>query len=98
MISRHWTGICKNERSGEYLADLKNETIPALQLVNGFISATVFHREVEKGTEFLVTTLWDSPDAIREFAGVNAIVAVIPENVRAMMVQYDEFVRHYEVV
>ena len=36
--------------------------------------------------------------AIREFAGNNAVGAVVPPEVRAMMIEYDKTVRHYEVI
>lgn len=85
MISRHWTGICRNENASQYVKHLQNETIPALKKINGFISATVFQREVNMGTEFLVTTLWASRDAIRKFAGDNMELAVVPDNVRQIM-------------
>lgn len=98
MISRQWTGVCKNERVADYIAHLNNETIPAIKRIEGFISATVFRRELLKGTEFLVTTQWTSMIPIREFAGDSATLAVVPDNVKDMMIQFDEFVRHYEVV
>jgi hypothetical protein len=37
-------------------------------------------------------------DAIRRFAGDDAEVAVVPQNVQEMMLEYDARVRHYEVV
>jgi heme-degrading monooxygenase HmoA len=48
--------------------------------------------------EFLVVTRWASMAAIREFAGNNAVGAVVPPEVRAMMIEYDKTVRHYEVI
>jgi len=43
-------------------------------------------------------TLWASMAAIRAFAGNNAVEAVVPPEVRAMMIEYDKTVRHYEIV
>jgi hypothetical protein len=37
-------------------------------------------------------------DAIRQFAGNAADVAVVPPAVQAMMVEYDTTVAHYEIV
>lgn len=48
--------------------------------------------------EFLVVTRWRSLDAIRRFAGADAEIAVVPENVQQMMLDYDRRVAHYEVV
>lgn len=48
--------------------------------------------------EFLVVTCWDSMEAIEAFAGPDPDVAVVPEKVQEMMVEYDRFAGHYEVV
>ena len=37
-------------------------------------------------------------EAIDEFAGREPDIAVVPEKVQEMMVDYDRSVRHYEVV
>ena len=42
-------------------------------------------------------TLWDSMDAIRRFAGEDAEHAVVEPEARAVLAEYDDFVRHYEV-
>jgi hypothetical protein len=36
--------------------------------------------------------------AIEKFAGADVEAAVVPDNVRRMMLEYDRRVRHYEVV
>jgi hypothetical protein len=37
-------------------------------------------------------------EAIQQFAGQDPEVAVVPEKVEQMMIDYDRSVRHYEVV
>jgi heme-degrading monooxygenase HmoA len=54
-------------------------------------------RNVPAGVEFLIVTQWSSLEAIRSFAGSNAERAVVPENVREMMLEYEHTVRHYEI-
>jgi len=97
MISRHWTGIAKPGEADNYVEHLKNDTFPKLLKIDGFIAASILERDVAQGTEFLIITVWDSMEAISCFAGVDADVAVVPEVVQAMMVDYDRRVRHYEV-
>jgi hypothetical protein len=41
---------------------------------------------------------WESLEAIRDFAGLDAETAVVPEEVQRMMLEYDRRVRHYQVV
>lgn len=98
MISRHWKGVARTGEEGNYIAHLQNETFPHLSQIDGFISASILRRESQKGTEFLIVTNWQSIEAIRQFAGDAALVAVVPDVVQAMMIEYDKEVAHYEVV
>jgi heme-degrading monooxygenase HmoA len=98
MISRHWKGIAKPGEADNYIEHLRSDTFPKLSKINGFISASILRRTVEQGTEFLIITVWESVEAIERFAGARADVAVVPEVVQAMMVEYDRNVIHYEVV
>jgi heme-degrading monooxygenase HmoA len=55
-------------------------------------------REVKDGTEFLVITLWDSLEAIRQFSGPDITRAIVPESAQEMMVSYDQTAVHYDVI
>ena len=98
MISRHWSGLANREHAEAYVNHLRTETIPSLHTIPGFIHASVLCRSVYNAVEFLVITEWDSLEAIRAFTGENVEEAVVPEIVREMMIEYDQKVRHYEVV
>lgn len=97
MILRHWKGIARTERADDYLAYLQNERFPRLSSIDGFISASVAQRAVDQGVEFLVISLWDSMEAVRQFTGPDAELAVVPPEVAAMMADYDRHVSHYEL-
>jgi len=98
MISRHWKGIAKPGKADSYIEHLRTDTFPKLSKINGFISASILKRTVEQGTEFLIITVWESIESIKRFAGAKADVAVVPESVQAMMIEYDRTVSHYEIV
>jgi hypothetical protein len=98
MISRHWRGLARIDAAAAYESHLRTETLPALRLISGFVDAAMLRRVLPRGIEFLVVTRWESMVAIESFAGVDVEAAVVPENVRAMMLEYDQRVRHYEVV
>jgi heme-degrading monooxygenase HmoA len=98
MISRHWRGLARIDAAAAYESHLRTETLPALRLISGFVDAAMLRRVLPRGIEFLVVTRWESMAAIESFAGVDVEAAVVPENVRAMMLEYDQRVRHYEVV
>ena len=97
MISRNWHGVAKAEESDKYFEHLTTETFPQLSRIDGFVSASILRRPTTKGVEYLIVTTWQSMDAIRQFAGDAADLAVVPERVQAMMVEYDREVAHYEV-
>jgi hypothetical protein len=98
MIERHWTGIAKTEAADHYIQHLLNDTFPRLAAMAGFVRSTILKRTVGKGVEFRIITTWHSLDAIRQFAGDNPEVAVVPPAAQKMMVEYDATVAHYEVV
>jgi heme-degrading monooxygenase HmoA len=97
MISRYWMGVTKPGEAENYIAHLRTDTFPKLSEISGFIEASILKRAVAQGTEFLIITVWESIEAIERFAGATADIAVVPEVVQAMMVEYDKKVRHYEV-
>ncbi len=97
MISRHWTGLARSGEAEHYAEHLRTDTFPKLAKIQGFLGASILRREMGDGVEFLIVTQWDSLETIKKFAGNDPEVAVVPENVRAMMIDYDRTVRHYEV-
>jgi heme-degrading monooxygenase HmoA len=95
MVARHWTGVTKPGKADDYIAHLKNETFPQLSSIPGFIKASILHRDLQEGTEFLIITEWESLGSIHAFAGEDATKAVVPPAVREMMMHFDDRVRHY---
>jgi len=98
MISRQWRGLARAERADEYVQHLRRDTFAQLARIDGFVDARILRRPLQRGVEFLVVTRWESLDAIRRFAGADAEIAVVPENVQQMMLDYDRRVAHYEEV
>ena len=98
MISRQWRGLCIPKHADAYVAHLQTETFPAIRKIPGFLGASILRRRTPAGVDFLIVTQWASIEAIREFAGADAETAVVPTSVQRMMVEYDQLVRHYEVV
>ena len=99
MITRHWRGLARLERAHEYVVHLQQKTFPELRKLPGFLGATILRRDQSQGVEFLVITQWVSAEAIRAFSvGPDVEVAIVPPEVREMMVEYDLHARHYRVV
>jgi heme-degrading monooxygenase HmoA len=98
MISRQWRGVAKAEQAQNYIEHLRSETFPRLAQIPGFIDASILSRRLDQGVEFQIVTRWTSMAAIAQFAGADTAAAVVPENVRQMMLDYDSSVSHYEIV
>jgi heme-degrading monooxygenase HmoA len=98
MITRNWTGVVKPDRAADYITHLQHDTFKKLSSIKGFIQASIFKREVTDGVEFLIVTQWENMEAIQQFAGANADIAVVPPVAQEMMVRYDPVVRHYSEV
>jgi len=98
MISRQWRGLAKLDRAEDYINHLQNDTFPKLQSLAGFVDASILSRKLANGIEFIVVTRWQSLSAIEAFAGSNPDRAVVPDNVKQMMVEYDSSVRHYTLI
>jgi len=70
---------------------------PQLQRVEGFLGATVSTRPAAGSVEILVTTYWASFTAIDAFAGPDREAAVVAAEAAALLTDFDQRVRHYEV-
>jgi heme-degrading monooxygenase HmoA len=97
LIARHWRGVARADAADRYVAHLETETFPAIARIDGFVSATILRRPLDDGVEFIVMTTWRSMAAIERFAGARPEDAVVPHEVRDMMVAFDRQVTHYEI-
>src|SRR5687768_11205698 len=98
MIARVWRGVAHTSVNADaYLRHLSTSVLPSLAAIHGHRGARVLRRDDGGHVEFLVMTFWDSMDAVRRFAGGEAERAVVEPEARAVLAEYDELVRHYEV-
>ena len=98
MISRHWRGLAKAPRADAYVEHLQIEIFPEMRKLSGFRGASIMRRAEPRGVEFLIVSEWDNLDSIRAFAGEDVEASVVPQEVREMLIEFDQVVRHYEVV
>jgi heme-degrading monooxygenase HmoA len=98
MIARHWRGLAQTDCADAYVEHLRTETFPGLVRIPGFVGVSLLRRKEPRGVEFLVITQWESLDSIARFSGSDPELAVVPEYVATLMVEYDSRARHYEVI
>ena len=99
MISRIWHGWTTPENADKYEALLKEEIFVGIQNrhIHGLKSIQLLRRKVEDEVEFVTIMIFDSLDAVREFAGKDYEVAVVPQTARAVLAHFDERSQHYEI-
>ena len=98
MIIREWRGRARRSQADAYPKHFRERVMSELRQVPGFIGAQLARRDLNDGVEFLVLTQWQSMETIRAFAGIKLDKAVVEPGAAAALVEFDEHVRHYEVV
>ena len=98
MILREWRGRASRDRPNEYPHHFRNNVAPKLRTIDGFLDASLFRADRSDGIEFVVLTRWTSFDAIRAFAGDEIGKAVVEPEAVVALVDFDEWVRHYELI
>jgi heme-degrading monooxygenase HmoA len=99
MIVRIWHGWTTPRNADRYEALLKDEIFVGIQdrNIGGFREIQLLRRQSGAEVEFVTLMWFDSLDAVREFAGDDYEVAVVPEKARAVLSRFDARSQHYEL-
>jgi heme-degrading monooxygenase HmoA len=100
MIARIWHGWTTPQKADKYEALLKEEIFVGIQNrhIRGFKGIQLLRREINDEVEFITFMTFESLDAVREFAGEDYEIAVVPEKARAILSHFDQRSQHYEIV
>ncbi|MGA9998064.1 MAG: hypothetical protein WBP93_21805 [Pyrinomonadaceae bacterium] len=100
MITRIWHGWTTHENADAYQALLQTEILTGIanRRIEGYKGSQLLRREMETEVEFVTILRFDSLDAVREFAGEDYEVAVIPSEARALLSRFDECSAHYQTL
>jgi uncharacterized protein YciI len=97
IILRQWTACTSKEQWPRYRAHFSTKVLPDLRRISGFLGATLFVQHAGDEVEILVETSWRSLESIRAFAGPDVEAAVVSDEAKAMLTEFDGHVRHYEI-
>lgn len=99
MIIRIWHGWTTPQNADAYEALLKEEIFVGIQdrRIRGYKGIELLRRDVGDEVEFITIMRFDSLDAVREFAGEDYELAVVPTKARAILSRFDDRSQHYEV-
>jgi hypothetical protein len=99
MISRIWHGWTAPENADKYEALLNDEIFVGIQArrIRGLHRIQLLRRSLGPEVEFVTIMEFDSFEAVREFAGEDYEVAVVPAKARAVLSRFDDRSQHYEI-
>ncbi len=99
MISRVWHGWTTPANADAYEQLLKSEIFIGIRDrgIAGFREIQLFRSNAGNEVEFVTVMWFDNYDAVREFAGADYEVAVVPAKARRLLSRFDARSQHYEV-
>ena len=98
MIARTWHGRVPASRADDYHAYLLRTGVLDYKATPGNCGVFVFRRTEGDVTHYLLTTIWESYDAIRAFAGSDFERARYYPEDDDYLLEREPFVTHYEVL
>jgi heme-degrading monooxygenase HmoA len=97
-IARIWRGRGAAAGVERYVHEhITGTLLPQLRSLTGFLGATILTRERDGETEVVVTTVWESLDAVKGFAGDDYEDAVVEPIVDDLLTRFDDHVEHFAV-
>jgi antibiotic biosynthesis monooxygenase (ABM) superfamily enzyme len=97
MIARHWRGWSTPQNADAYERLLREAVLPGLTKIPGYRGGYVLRNDGPDEVEFVVLNLFDSLDAVRQFAGPEYDVPVFEPEARQLLSRVEPIARHYEV-
>ena len=98
MIARIWRGTTKKSDGDKYLEYLKQTGVPDYLSTEGNRGMYLLRRDKGDETEFLLISLWESIDVIRNFAGEDIEKASYYPEDEKFLQELAPTVAHYDVL
>ena len=96
MIARLWHGWTAPANADAYEELLRTRVLPRIQQKKVCKGIHLFRRNAGGEVEFVTLLYFDSLDAVRQFAGEDYEVAVVPPEARKLLARFDERAAHFE--
>lgn len=98
MIARLWHGVTPAGLAEEYTRYVAETGVRETRATPGNSGVLVLRRVAGGRADFLFTSFWESPEAIRRFTGADLERAVYYPRDREFLETLEPAVTHYEVV
>jgi hypothetical protein len=96
LAVRTWSATATSVGAADYTRYFVGTLLSQLRELPGFCGAYLLRRDLgEAGTvELTAHTFWESPEAIRAFAGDDITVSVVEPEAQAMLLDFDRTATH----
>lgn len=100
LTVRTWSATATSAGARDYHQYFEGTLLPQLRELPGFAGAYLLARDLgEDGrVELTACTFWESPEAIRAFAGDDITVSVVEPEAQAMLLDFDRTATHRSVL
>ncbi len=100
MIARIWHGWTTWENADRYENLLRDEVFPSIEnkKVKGYKKISLLKRKLKNEVEFITIMIFDSLDAVKEFAGEDYDKSYVPRKAQQVLLRHDELSQHYEIM
>ncbi len=98
MIARTWHGRVPASKADAYEAFLHRTGLADIAATPGNRGLIVLRRTMDGVTHFVLTSLWDSVEAIQRFAGEEYARARYYDEDDDYLLEREPFVTHYDVI
>jgi heme-degrading monooxygenase HmoA len=99
MVLRTWMALARSaSEAAEYAEHLRSTVFPHLHTLDGHLGAYLLQRRTPGAVGIMVITVWDSIEAVQAFSGADTGHAVVEDEARRLLVNFDERVTLYDVV
>jgi heme-degrading monooxygenase HmoA len=99
LTVRTWSATATSAGGGDYSRYFAGTLLPELRAMPGFEGAYLLRRDLgDDGTVELTThTFWESPEAIRAFAGDDITQSIVEPEAQVMLLDFDHTAAHRSV-
>ena len=96
IIARSWSATATSSGAGDYSRYFAGTLLPQLRGLPGFAGAYLLSRDLDDAgsVELTACTFWESPEAIRAFAGEDITISVVEPEAQAMLLDFDRTATH----
>jgi heme-degrading monooxygenase HmoA len=97
MIARTWHGVTPTAKADNYLHLMLTVAVPDYESIPGNRGVSVLRRIEGETAHFLLISLWESIEAIRQFAGTPVETAKYYDFDAEYLLEMEPTVTHYDV-